>query len=78
MPLIPAHWRQRQENFCEGQGQPELTTKMKGGVGEGEKGEREGEEKREKQKTQQSKRTIKVIIVFTFFMNSGMPKSLLF
>lgn len=42
------------------------------------KGEREGEEKREKQKTQQPKRSIKVIIVLTSFMNSGMPESLLF
>lgn len=58
-----------------------LHSQQKGREGWGrekrEKGEREGEEKREKQKIQQSKRTIKVIIVFTSFMNSGMPKSLL-
>lgn len=55
MPLIPAHWRQRQENFCDGQGQPVLTTKMKGGVGEGEKGERK-EKKKEKNKKPNSQK----------------------
>lgn len=77
-PFDPSALEAEAGGFCEGQGQPVLTTKRKGGVGGGEKGEREGKEKREKQKIQQPKRTIKVIIVFTSFMNSGMPKSLLF
>lgn len=51
MPSIPAHWRQRQEDFCEGQGQPVLTTKMKGGVGEGEMGEGRKGGRRKKRKT---------------------------
>lgn len=49
--MIPAHWRQRQEDFCEGQGQPVLKTKRKGGVGEEEKGEGRKGGRRKKRKT---------------------------